>query len=100
MAEPVMPGTLVRRQILEKMRIQQVALARALGISPARLSQFLNGHSSFNAEFALRLATVTRTDAEYWLGLQTRYDLYHVRQNMSPALEVLAPLIGALETDL
>ena len=95
-----MPGTAVRREILEQMGIQQIDLAHALSISPPRLCQFLNGRSAFTAEFSLRLAAVTRTEAEYWLGLQTNYDLHRVRQKISPALDALAPLISPLDTDL
>lgn len=91
-SEPTLPGVVVRREILEQMNIQQIALASALNMSPPRLNQFLKGHSSFTPEFALRLAKVTGTDAEYWLRLQASYDLHRARKKISGALDALAPL--------
>jgi addiction module HigA family antidote len=67
-------------------------IARALGVSDARLSMLLNGRFRITAETALRLAPVTNTQAQYWLQLQMDYDLFQARQRLGPELERLQPL--------
>jgi addiction module HigA family antidote len=67
-------------------------IARALGVSDARLSMLLNGRFRITAETALRLAHVTNTPAQYWLQLQMDYDLFQARKRLGPQLEKLRPL--------
>lgn len=88
---PRPPHLLVRERLLQGGR-SQAMIARALGMSDARLSMLLNGRFRITPETALRLAHVTNTPARYWLKLQMDYDLFHVRQRLGPELKKLGSL--------
>jgi addiction module HigA family antidote len=51
------------------------ALARALGVTPARINDIVRGRRGITADTALRLARYFGTDAQSWINLQTAYDL-------------------------
>ena len=55
-------------------------LAKALGITAARLNEIVRGRRGITADTALRLARYLGTSAEFWLGLQLEYDLRVARQ--------------------
>jgi addiction module HigA family antidote len=87
------PGAIVREH-MNCSRLTQGALAKALGISAARLSLVLNGQRPVTPDVALRLGKVTSTDPRYWLGLQSSFYLDKKSEEMADALErlpVLAP---------
>jgi addiction module HigA family antidote len=88
---PPAPHLLIRERLLQEGR-SQAMIARALGVSDARLSMLLNGRFRITPETALRLAQVTNTAAHYWLELQMDYDLFHARKRFAPELERLQPL--------
>ena len=76
MAKPPLPGSIVRREVIIRMRVKQADLARAMCLSRVRISQILNGREPITPNVALRLGKVTATEPTYWLQLQSRYDLY------------------------
>lgn len=68
------PGEFLH-EIIEELGVTQAELARALGISPMRVSLVLTGARPVTAELALRLSRALRVSARYWLDLQADYDL-------------------------
>lgn len=89
---PAVPGSVVKEQVLHRMNVSQADLARAMGLSTVRISQLVNGHAGITVETALRLGQVTDTEPEYWLGVQTAYDLFEARQRLSSTLAKLSKL--------
>lgn len=89
---PPPPGKIIRQQIVERLKIKQAAFASALGISPSRVTLILKGRAPISAEVALRIARVTSTSPDYWLRLQTTYDLYRAGHGLRGALARLTPL--------
>ena len=71
---PVHPGEFLH-EILEDLNLTQTALADAIGVSPMRVSHVLKGTRQVTAELALRLGRAFGQAPQYWLNLQTRYDL-------------------------
>ena len=71
---PVHPGEMLH-EMLEDLNLTQAALADALGISPMRVSHLLKGTRPVTAELALRLGRAFEQTPQYWLNLQTSYDL-------------------------
>ena len=55
--------------------LSQTRIGRDLGVSPRRLNEIVHGKPSVTADTALRLSRFFGTSAEFWLGLQTDYDL-------------------------
>ncbi|MBN8727622.1 MAG: HigA family addiction module antidote protein [Xanthomonadales bacterium] len=62
-------------EILADMGISQAALARAIDVSPMRISHVVRGTRPITAELALRLARAFGQTAQYWINLQNAYDL-------------------------
>jgi addiction module HigA family antidote len=71
---PVHPGEILH-EILEDLNLTQIAFANAIGVSSMRVSHVLNGTRPVTAELALRLGRAFGQTPQYWLNLQTRYDL-------------------------
>ncbi|HEY5582797.1 MAG TPA: HigA family addiction module antitoxin [Rhodoferax sp.] len=71
---PIHPGEYIR-EALEDMGITQAALAKALGVSPMRISHLVREERPVTAELALRLGQAFGQSPQYWLNLQADYDL-------------------------
>ena len=88
------PGEFLR-ETLEDMGLTQVALADAIGVSPMRVSHLLRGDRPVTAELALRLGRALGQTPQYWLNLQTTYDLKVAQLEMKDSLLAVRELTGA-----
>ena len=76
----VHPGEILLEDFLKPMGISRYGLAKALGVPPQRIHDLVHGRRAMTADTALRLARYFDMEAQFWLNLQTRYDLEaHVR---------------------
>jgi addiction module HigA family antidote len=75
MIKPPHPGETVKEDYLVPLGMSVNQLAKALGIGTARLNEIVRGRRGVTADTALRLARYFGTSAEFWLNLQTLYDL-------------------------
>jgi antitoxin HigA-1 len=71
---PIHPGELLRDE-LEEIGVSLNELARALRVPMNRISALVNSKRSITADTAMRLARYFCTSPQYWLNLQTAYDL-------------------------
>ena len=81
----VHPGEFLR-EILDDLGLTQAAFAEAIGVSPMRVSHVLRGERPVTAELALRLGRALGQTPQYWLNLQTTYDLKVARKDMKDSL--------------
>jgi addiction module HigA family antidote len=72
---PIHPGEVLLEEFLRPMGISQNKLALNIGVPPRRINEIVLGKRGITADTALRLATFFGTSAEFWLGLQSQYDL-------------------------
>lgn len=72
---PIHPGEILRDEYMVPLGLSANGLARALGVTPARVNEIIRGKRGITGDTALRLARYFRTDAQSWLNLQTAYDL-------------------------
>ena len=72
---PVHPGEVLREEFLTPMTLSVYRLARALKVSRPRLNDLVLGRRSVTIDTALRLGRYFGTTPEFWINLQTRYDL-------------------------
>ena len=72
--QPVCPGAFLR-ELLDELDLSQVRLALAIGVSAMRISHILKGSRPITAEMSLRLGLFFGQSPQYWLNLQTRYDM-------------------------
>jgi addiction module HigA family antidote len=84
---PAHPGKVLREDFLEPLAMSQYALAKALGVAEIRISEIVNGKRAITPDTALRLARYFGTSAEFWLGMQTSYDLELARERVGPEID-------------
>jgi antitoxin HigA-1 len=81
---PVTPGEMLREEFLKEYGLSQNQLAKAIGISPNRIAEIVNNRRRISADTALRLGLYFGNSAEFWLNLQTHYDLKLAQQQLPP----------------
>jgi len=81
---PVAPGEILKEEFLAEFGLSQNQLARAIGISPNRVTEIVHDRRRITADTALRLALYFGNSAEFWMNLQTHYDLKMARRNLKP----------------
>lgn len=64
-------------EFVKPLDLTQVKLARCLGVSYPRLNEIIKGRRSVTPDTALRLSRVLGMSADFWLGLQLDWDLWH-----------------------
>ena len=74
------PGYILEREFLIPLGISRIEFAGSTGISPARISAIIQEDTSVTAEYAMRLARNLCTSDEFWMRLQSAYDLAQARK--------------------
>ena len=72
---PVHPGEILRDEFLKPMNLSVYGLARSLSVSRPRLNDIVLGRRGVTTDTALRLGRYFGMTPEFWINLQTRYDL-------------------------
>lgn len=73
--DPIHPGEILLEEFMRPATISQNRLARDIGVNVARVSDIVRGRRGISADTAVRLAAFWSTTPEFWMNLQTRYDL-------------------------
>jgi addiction module HigA family antidote len=81
---PVTPGEMLKEEFLAEYDLSQNQLARAIGISPNRITEIINNRRRITADTALRLGLYFGNSPEFWINLQSHYDLKLARRNLKP----------------
>src|SRR5208282_1375347 len=79
---PVTPGEILHEEFLKGYSLSQSQLARAIGVSPNRIAGIVNNRRGITADTALRLSLFFGNSPEFWLNLQTGYDLKMARRTL------------------
>lgn len=82
---PTSPGEMLLEEFLVPLGISQSAFAARLGISFQRLNEVVRGKRAVTPDTALRLAQVLGMSADFWLGLQQDWDLWHAMHGAAAA---------------
>lgn len=72
---PIHPGRILRTEYLEALSISQNALARDLSVPPKRINEIVHGLRAITADTALRLGRRFGTSPQFWMNMQTQFDL-------------------------
>lgn len=72
---PIHPGEILNEEFLRPMQITQYRLAQAIGVDARRIHAIVHGQRSITAETALLFSRFFGNSAEFWMGLQSQYDL-------------------------
>ena len=85
--DPINPGEILREDFMEALNISINQLARDLSVAPHRISEIVNGKRAITADTALRLQRYFRVEAQFWLNLQTEYDLRMMKRKIWSDIE-------------
>jgi addiction module HigA family antidote len=83
----VHPGEILKEEFLIPLGISPYALAKALGVAQTRISEIIHGRRAITADTALRLARYFTTTPEFWMNLQSHYDLETERDRAAAKIE-------------
>ena len=78
--KPTHPGEILAEEFLKPMGISQSKLAAHLGWSHAKINEIINEKRGITAETALAFADAFGTSPEFWINMQTNYDLWEAQQ--------------------
>ena len=82
---PVHPGRLLRRE-LQARRLSANRLSLDLGVPSGRITDILNGRRAITADTAVRLGRYFGNRAQFWLDLQSQYDIAVVEKERGPEI--------------
>ena len=80
--DPITPGEILQEDFMVPLGISINRLSRELFVPPNRVSEVVNGKRSITADTALRLQRYFGVEAQFWLNLQTEYDLRMVKHKI------------------
>ena len=72
---PIHPGEILIEEFLNPMAISQYRLAKDISVAPRRINEIVHGLRAVSADTALRLGRYFGIAPQFWLNLQSRYDL-------------------------
>ena len=89
---PVHPGEIIKEEYLEPLGMSVNALAMALRVPAPRINDVVRQKRAVSVDTALRLARYFNTTAQFWLNLQTSYDLKIAEKSMASIEREILPL--------
>ena len=95
------PGEILSEEFLGPLGLTEYRLAKSTSVSPRRINEIVRGTRSVTADTALRFARFFGTTAQFWMNLQTRYDLAISERILTPTLKrVVVPLADVRQSRL
>jgi len=84
---PVHPGEILLEEFLQPLGLSQYRLAKETSVPPRRINEIVRGTRAVTADTALRLARYFGTSEQFWLNLQSCFDLEVERDRLGKRLE-------------
>ena len=84
---PIHPGEVLLEEFLKPMSISQYRLAKGISVPPRRINEIVLKKRRITADTALRLSRYYCTSPQFWLGLQTNYDLDIAMESLGDRLD-------------
>ena len=85
---PIHPGEVLMKDFLEPLQISQYRLAKRISVSPRRINEIVHGKRAITADTALRLGIFFAMEEQFWLNLQSHFDLEIAKQETGDRLRV------------
>ena len=83
---PTHPGEILLEEFLKPIGMTQTTLAEKLGVPIQRVNTLINGKRGVTAETALLLAKLFETTPQFWMNLQTAWDLWSAQRKLNRAV--------------
>lgn len=84
---PIHPGEILVTEFLEPMGVSQYRLAKDIGVTARRINEIVHGRRSITADTALRLGRFFGMEAQFWLNLQSHYDMEVAQEALADRLD-------------
>lgn len=82
------PGEILNEEFLQPLGITQYRLAKNINVPPRRINEIIHGMRGISADTAIRLGRYFGNSPEFWMNLQSRYDLEKESEKLSERLEM------------
>lgn len=89
---PVHPGEVLMEDFIEGFGITQHKLAVSIGVPPRRINEIVHGKRAITADTALRLGRYFGVEPQFWLNLQSRYELELAQERVADQVAEIKPL--------
>ena len=93
--EPIHPGEVLMEDFIKGFGVTQHRVAVAIGVPPRRINEIVHGSRGVSADTALRLGRYFGTSAQFWLNLQSQYDLDVAQDGLAEQIEAITPIQAA-----
>ncbi|WP_288813504.1 HigA family addiction module antitoxin [uncultured Corynebacterium sp.] len=93
--EPIHPGEILMEDFIEGFGITQNKLAVSIGVPPRRINEIVHGKRGITADTAIRLARYFGTSEEFWMNLQSNFELRLERRALRDKVAAIVPLDAA-----
>lgn len=91
----ITPGEVLDEDFLKPMGLSQYRLAKDISVPPRRINEIVKGQRAITADTALRLGRYFKMSPEFWLNLQSHYDLEIEQGRLGRRLEREVKVLGA-----
>lgn len=93
--KPIHPGEILSKEFLEPLKLSQYRVAKDISVPPRRINEIIKGKRAITADTALRLGRYFGISAEFWMNLQTNYDLqqeaFHLKKILLQKVKIRIP---------
>lgn len=93
--QPIHPGEILNEEFLRPLAITQYRIAKDISVPPRRINEIVHGERAITADTALRLGRYFGMSPQFWLNLQTKYDLEtvasHIARILKKEVRILEP---------
>jgi antitoxin HigA-1 len=91
----ITPGEILEEEFLKPMGLSQYRLAKDIGVPARRINEIVKGERAITADTALRLGRYFNMSAQFWLNLQSHYDLETEAERLGRRLEREVKVLAA-----
>ena len=92
---PVHPGVVLAEDFLKGKSISQYRLAKGIGVPPRRINEIVQGKRGITADTALRLGKFFGMEPQFWMNLQSHYDLEVAKDAIAGKLDQVVEVLKA-----
>jgi addiction module HigA family antidote len=89
---PIHPGEILLEEFMKPMKLSQYRLAKDIHVPPRRINEIVKGKRAITADTALRLSRFFGMSENFWLDLQSDYDLEKTRENLHEEMKRIKPM--------
>jgi addiction module HigA family antidote len=89
---PIHPGEILLEEFIKPFRLSPGKTAKRLRIARPRIEKLVRGQTPITVDTALRLEKLFGVTAQFWLNLQTEYDLEMAKPSLAGDIEMIEPI--------